>query len=317
MEHVEQVTFMPSTLRIFLHPNEHSMFVDIAALDALEIVNNSRTAVGIPTEAANASLLTVVDRTNTRAGKRLLRRELLEPCAIIGTIRKRQDVVEELMKSENLYYAVVTVLKTFPDLERSIASLMTRENSRLRMATAHVRGTEDAMETMGGDNEERGSEDIAQDVESEIFFRPDVSSQHPPSMTLIQNVLNIKAALQTVPPILKALQSVSSTLLKAIAESLRNGQLAALEEKIGNVIEQEALPKKHLEQMRKEGAFAVKRGQNGMLMEDRHLTKTNRNPILLRFLFIPNLCTNYTLPFFRLPLSLLFCFFALDMGRST
>lgn len=113
-------------LGIFLHQKEHCMYLDITARDALDRIKNVQNVVVITLEAANTSLIAVVYRKMPLSGKRYLRHALMEPWAFLETIESRQDITEGLINSESLYFAMVTVLKTFPDLERSIAYLIMR-----------------------------------------------------------------------------------------------------------------------------------------------------------------------------------------------
>lgn len=304
---VEQLIFMPSTLRIHLRPNDHAIILDIATLDALEILQNARVAaVGPSVSTSKMCLLNVVDHTVTRAGKRFLRRALLEPCATLDRIQHRQEVVEVLSNAERVYNAIRTVLGTFPDLERSIAALMNRENARLRLIANrlaksdsnigdtesddegehHAEGgqsfnEEDEYAQMEQDQQEQPEQpgqdgqpdqreqrqeqeqEDGQEEEEEVVLARDKVTRNAPSMMLIQNIVNIKAALCAVKPLLLALEGTQCDLLKAMCGMLRTGALSTLEQKIGEVVEEEAMPHKELERMRIRAAFAVKEGRRG------------------------------------------------------
>lgn len=259
VEHVEDLSFAPSTLRIRFRPNDDTVFLDVPTLEGLEVLTNARPGNGMAGRAANASLLRIMDKTKTRAGKRFLRRSLLEPCAHLGTISTRQDAVEELGNCEDMYFALSSVLSRFPDLERAMSALMARENARLR--------------SVGSTNELTKKESTPGD-ESEDSLEEDVLSCHatrtkcglkcqPPSIFLIQNILTIKAGLEAVQPMLHAIHKSKCSLLQAVAESLRSSSLSCLYESIVDVIEKDALPAKEAGRMRMQGAFAVKAGRNG------------------------------------------------------
>lgn len=277
---------MPSTLRIRLQPNEYSIFLDLSTLDGLELVNHGRRGITKPGDHSTTSVLSVVDKTITRSGKRFLRRALLEPLAGIDNIQRRQDAVQELTNSEQLYFAIRAVLKTFPDVERCLAGLMTREHTRL-YALARLRAASVSENTMvaspsprparemNPDWDQRASEDDRlRDDGSEVgveLHQPHDSSlqsgppltRRPPSIELIQYVLNIKAALHAVAPLLQALENSRSALLKRIAELLRDGHLSGIARKIGDIIEEDIVPHKELQEMRLRSAMAIKKGRNG------------------------------------------------------
>lgn len=136
VEHIQAVTFQPGTLRIALAPNDGSLFLDVSTIEMTELVRSSRGAVdGSFVKSSNDSLLSVIDKTKTRPGKRFLRRTLLEPPADLDTIVGRQRAVEELSSDEEHYFGICTALCSFPDLEAVLASLLTREVS---LGTTHA-----------------------------------------------------------------------------------------------------------------------------------------------------------------------------------
>lgn len=112
-EHIDEISFAPSSLRVRFRPNDEAVFLDISALEGLEIVNNARRRVGVGGKGSSDCLLRVMDKTKTRAGKRFLRRCLLEPSANLLTITMRQDAVDEMTNSEKLYFDVVAILTRF------------------------------------------------------------------------------------------------------------------------------------------------------------------------------------------------------------
>lgn len=286
VEHVDQVTFIPSTLRIRLQPNDHTMFLDIATLDGLEVVRNARTAVSLQSETSKACLLNVIDYTVTRVGRRLLRRGLLEPCILLDTIERRQKTVHELSNSEVLYNAVIFGLKNFPDLERALAAMMTKETSRLRNTIVRNQATKSDFDSVEDTIEQNidtttiSQEDDMLDKQElgnsrgdfETDFDKVDKSQHqgkanvPPSDAIIQNILSVKTSLDAIPKLLQALRNVSSPLLCAIARSLRSQQFESISQKISMIIEEEATVPKGVEEACMQAAFAVKKGRNGTFL---------------------------------------------------
>lgn len=278
---------MPSTLRIRLQPNEYSIFLDLSTLDGLELVNHNRRGITKPADRCTTSVLSVVDKTLTRSGKRFLRRALLEPLAGIDNIQRRQDAVQELTNSEQLYFAIRAVLKTFPDVERCLAGLMTRDHTRL-YALARLRAASPSESTVVASPGPRPDRDATSDWDHQVtsenndlhslgldpgedtrpLYDPLLQSgppltRRPPSIELIQHVLNIKAALRAVAPLLQALENSRSILLKRIAELLRDGHLSGIARQIEDIIEEDIVPHKELQEMRLRSAMAIKKGRNG------------------------------------------------------
>lgn len=167
--------------------------------------------------------------------------------------------MEELSNSEQLYFGVVSILTSFPDLEGATASLMARENSRLRSLGMSQRPVQEEKDMSGETSNESDEEAAARRRQSLL------PSSLPPSLHLVHNVLVIKAALQKVAPLLECIENSSSPLMKALAESMRNGVLSRLLGEIDHVIDPQALPARESGKMRMQGAFAVQSGRNGTI----------------------------------------------------
>ncbi len=73
--------------------------------------------------ARKGSLLSVIDRTVTGAGARLLAARLNAPLTDVHAIRRRQDMVQHFYDERDLADAVRTELRRVPDLERALARL--------------------------------------------------------------------------------------------------------------------------------------------------------------------------------------------------
>lgn len=131
VEHIQATVFEPASMRITLAPNDGTLFLDVATIEAVELIRSAHSAPdgGAAPHAARApaSLLQVVDHTKTRPGKRFLRRTLLEPPSDSGTVTARQEVVEELSANEDAFNALRTALSNFPDLESVLAALLAKE----------------------------------------------------------------------------------------------------------------------------------------------------------------------------------------------
>lgn len=263
VEHIDERSFPPGSLVVRFRPNDHAVFLDWSTLEGLEVVQNARASAGVGGVNDTACLLRVIDKTKTRAGKRFLRRALLEPCTELVTISMRQDAVDEFGNSEEIYFATVSILAKFPDLESTIASLMSSENVRLR-SMAQVKGQSRSKSKSAEDSDDSAAEDDS--VKEAKPVRRRLCLSEPPSMRLIRDMLNIKAALETVAPLLESIQSCQSALLKAIAESMRSAEFTLVQREIADVIDPEALPAKQAEKMHMQGAFAVQFGRNGSFL---------------------------------------------------
>lgn len=92
------------------------MEIDPASRRSLEL---SRTLSG----ETRGSLLSVIDKTRTAAGGRLLAGRLAAPLTDVDTINARLDLVSVLVEDPQLQSALADALKRMPDLERSLSRL--------------------------------------------------------------------------------------------------------------------------------------------------------------------------------------------------
>ena len=90
------------------------MFLDNATIKNLELIKN------IASKNDNATLLTVLDKTITSMGKRLLRKWIVSPLINKSEIEKRLNGVEELKENLILRYDLRELLKNVYDIERLI-----------------------------------------------------------------------------------------------------------------------------------------------------------------------------------------------------
>lgn len=84
-------------------------------------------------------------------------------------------------------------------------------------------------------------------------------------MNLIRNMLQVKAAMDCLGPLLQAVETGTSAILLAISESLRAGPLTDLSNEILTVLDEDSAPSRSTESMRLQGAFAIRQGRNGHL----------------------------------------------------
>ena len=79
----------------------------------------------------DGSLISILDKTNTAMGGRLMKKWVTRPLRNKSSIDKRLDSVEELLKEKSLRQKLVTELKEIGDLERLISRISTgRANPR-------------------------------------------------------------------------------------------------------------------------------------------------------------------------------------------
>ncbi len=120
-----QKTEVSHLRRPTLHRRGAHLVVDRVTLRCLEVVANQRD------NGRSGTLLSVVDRTRTSMGARLLRHWLTSPLRDLAAIAARQDAVAELSADAVLRSDVREALRGVMDLERLCARIATgRANPR-------------------------------------------------------------------------------------------------------------------------------------------------------------------------------------------
>ncbi len=111
--------------KITLKETQDYMTLDSIAIRNLELFENVRDG------GSKGSLISILDKTQTAMGSRLLRRWLLEPLLDVSCIIQRQDRVEYLIKHLMLRDQLKKQLKHIGDIERIIAKIsLDRANAR-------------------------------------------------------------------------------------------------------------------------------------------------------------------------------------------
>lgn len=90
------------------------MILDATTVRNLELVRNIRD------NTSKNTLLSILDKTSTSMGSRLLRKWLLQPLINVKEINKRLDAVEQIKKDIYLRQELIDLLKEIPDIERII-----------------------------------------------------------------------------------------------------------------------------------------------------------------------------------------------------
>ncbi|MFA5121198.1 DNA mismatch repair protein MutS [Zavarzinia sp.] len=93
-----------------------TMAIDAATRRSLELIQG-------PDGGRSGSLLAVMDETVTGAGARLLRQYLSAPLTEAAAIDRRLDMVDHLLRQDQLRRDLRTALRRLPDLERALARL--------------------------------------------------------------------------------------------------------------------------------------------------------------------------------------------------
>ncbi|GHF15879.1 DNA mismatch repair protein MutS [Kordiimonas sediminis] len=96
--------------------SKESMMIDATTRNSLELI---RTQTG----QTDGSLLSVIDRTVTGAGARLLARRMSAPLTSPAKISARLDAVQYLLERDQLRSSIRSSLKSCPDLERALGRL--------------------------------------------------------------------------------------------------------------------------------------------------------------------------------------------------
>jgi DNA mismatch repair protein MutS len=116
---------LPHIVKLSRTPPESEMFLDAETVSNLEVFAGSGYAT------RGFSLFSVLDRTLTPMGKRLLTRWVSRPLLQVREVARRQDGVEEFLSGESKRQKLHKALKGFPDLER-LASRISVERANAR-----------------------------------------------------------------------------------------------------------------------------------------------------------------------------------------
>ncbi|KZV50723.1 MUTS-like protein 4 [Dorcoceras hygrometricum] len=166
-----------------------------------------------------------IDATRTR----LLRANLLQPLKDNETINARLDCLDELMSNEQLFFGLSQALRKFP-----------KETDRVlcHFCFKSKKVTNDVVTI---DNSRR-------------------------SQILISSIILLKTALDALPLLLKVLKEATCFLLKNIYSSIsENDKFHSIRNRIGDVIDEDALHARAPFVARTQQCFAVKAGTDGLL----------------------------------------------------
>jgi len=111
-------TFPFRSLRIKYEPSEGCMFIDLATIRSLELVQNLQNA------KSKDCLFGLLSETLTPMGGRLLRSNILQPITGADILNSRYDAVEELSTKEEMFFGVRKALKSFLDVDKTLTRLI-------------------------------------------------------------------------------------------------------------------------------------------------------------------------------------------------
>lgn len=97
--------------------NENSVVIDSSTITNLEIFSTIRD------RESKGALISVIDRTKTAMGGRLLKQWLISPLKSKEEINKRLELVDELSKNSDLSNKLASILKNINDVERILARI--------------------------------------------------------------------------------------------------------------------------------------------------------------------------------------------------
>lgn len=120
-----QRTTLPHINKISLHNPSEYMLLDFATKRNLEITFTMQDGT------REGSLISILDKTSTSMGARMLKKWIGAPLRKIEPILQRQECIEEFVKNKTLRTNLQTELKEVGDLERLISRVCTgRANPR-------------------------------------------------------------------------------------------------------------------------------------------------------------------------------------------
>ncbi|MBY0426685.1 MAG: DNA mismatch repair protein MutS, partial [Cytophagales bacterium] len=151
IEGLPEGTIAAGAILHYLHETEHKDISHITAvarieeeryvwLDKFTIRNLELVSTGFE---GGVSLISILDKTTTPMGSRMLKNWLLLPLKEITPIKERQDVVEKLVQQEELLEMMISELKPVGDLERLISKVAARrvtprELQQLYRSLSHI-----------------------------------------------------------------------------------------------------------------------------------------------------------------------------------
>ncbi|MDR2842235.1 MAG: DNA mismatch repair protein MutS [Spirochaetaceae bacterium] len=125
LEYLEKTSksLLPHIRRIKIYGDEEYLGLDASTFRNLEVIHNLNDG------GSDYTLLSVIDKTKTAMGRRLLRKRIAHPLVDKEKIEKRLEMVDYFFKNQALLSELRQILSAAPDLER--------QRSRLAMNKSH------------------------------------------------------------------------------------------------------------------------------------------------------------------------------------
>ena len=100
---------LPDSIPVRQALPERRVFIDAATVENLELLRS---------DSSHGSLFGLLNKTATKGGAQLLKAALLQPMRDIVTIDARLDALDEILRDEALYMALVSLLAKVPKVCR-------------------------------------------------------------------------------------------------------------------------------------------------------------------------------------------------------
>ncbi|XP_067119866.1 mutS protein homolog 4-like [Centruroides vittatus] len=111
LEFVQNIIYTPHSLKVLFKGSEKTMLIDSLTAKKIELITN------LHDPKSNENLLGVLQHTKTIGGTRLLRANILQPLSDLDTIVTRLNCLNELIKNDELFLSLQSILGHFLDVE--------------------------------------------------------------------------------------------------------------------------------------------------------------------------------------------------------
>lgn len=121
LETERSLRFFHGSVNIKYENCEGTVLIDANTAKNLELVCNNLMQDSVTSSSNNKTLLSVLNRTLTPMGARLLRTNVLQPPSDLQTIEMRLDAVQDLIEDESLLADIRRAIKDLPDIDQLIS----------------------------------------------------------------------------------------------------------------------------------------------------------------------------------------------------
>ena len=136
MHDQQNLVFAPSSLSIARALCPHFMYIDAPTIDALELVSVRSSGLCSGSSSGDGTtLLQFLDGCQTRAGKQLLRANILQPLTDIPTLNARLDALDELRSKYDLTMTVMDCIGQLPKNMDGVCGSLILRSAKTEAAT--------------------------------------------------------------------------------------------------------------------------------------------------------------------------------------